>query len=68
MLPIALERIGLPDSLNMHGRRKLAAAEPADAGCPIKEIAAITEHTTLAMAERYTKRADQQGLAEAAIV
>ncbi len=63
----ALERIGLPGDLNVHGIRKLAAANLADAGCSMKEIGSITGHKTLAMIELYTRSADQQKLASAAI-
>jgi integrase len=67
-LPKALARIGLPADLNVHGLRKLAAAELADAGCSTHEIAAITGHSTLAMVELYTKSANQQRLARSAVV
>ena len=61
-----MEKIGLP-GLNVHGLRKLAAASLADAGCTPHEIAAITGHQTLAMVELYTRSADQERLASAAI-
>lgn len=67
-LPIALAEIGLPRDLNVHGLRKLAAAELADAGCSVHEIAAITGHRSLAMVALYTRSADQERLASAAIV
>lgn len=67
-LPKHLVRVGLPRALNVHGLRKLAATELADAGCSTHEIAAITGHTTLAMVELYTRSADQERLAKAAIV
>lgn len=67
-MPAALARIGLPDDLNVHGLRKLAAANLAEAGCSTKQIAAITGHATLAMVELYTRSADQERLAEAAII
>lgn len=67
-LPTALVRLGMPRSLNVHGLRKLAAAELADAGCTIHEIAAITGHRTLSMIQHYTRTADQRRLAEAAVV
>jgi integrase len=68
VLPRALARLGMPDGLNMHGLRKLAAAELAEAGCTEKEIAAITGHRTLSMVQHYTKSADQPRLAGAAIL
>lgn len=64
----ALQRIGLPPNLNVHGLRKLAAANLADAGCSVHEIGAITGHKTLAMISLYTQSADQERLAGAAIV
>lgn len=67
-LPIALAKVGLSDDMNVHGLRKLAAAELADAGCSVHEIAAITGHTSLSMVQLYTRSADQERLASAAIV
>lgn len=64
----ALERLGLPSKLNVHGLRKLAAANLADVGCSTREIGAITGHKTLAMIELYTRSADQQKLATSAIL
>jgi integrase len=66
-MPAALARLGLPDDLNVHGLRKLAAANLADAGCSTKQIMAVTGHRTLAMVELYTRSADQEALASAAI-
>jgi YD repeat-containing protein len=67
-MPRGLARIGLPDGLNVHGLRKLAAAELADAGCSMHEIAAVTGHLSLSMVQLYTKSADQERLASAAII
>jgi integrase len=67
-LPAALLRLDLSDDLNVHGLRKLAATELADAGCSVHEIAAITGHRTLSMVQLYTRSADQERLASAAIV
>jgi integrase len=67
-MPPALVRIGLSGNLNVHGLRKLAAAELADAGCSIHEIAAITGHQSLSMVQLYTRTADQERLASAAII
>lgn len=67
-LPAALARLGMPSDLNVHGLRKLAATSLADAGCTTHEIAAITGHRTLAMVQHYTRTADQERLAGAAIV
>ncbi|APT60113.1 hypothetical protein RGI145_22345 [Roseomonas gilardii] len=62
-----MSRIGLK-GLNVHGLRKAAAARLADAGCSPHEIAAITGHKTLSMVELYTRSADQEKLARAAIL
>lgn len=59
---------GLRPGLNMHGFRKLAAINLAAAGATTKEIAAFVGWDTLAMVELYTRDADQEGLASAAIV
>lgn len=67
MLPIALQRIGLPP-LGAHGLRKLAATALAEAGCSTHEIAAITGHKSLSMVQLYTASHDQQRLARAAII
>lgn len=67
-MPAALVRIGLSNEINVHGIRKLAAANLAEAGCSTKEIAAITGHRTSAMVDFYTRSADQRKLAGAAIV
>jgi integrase len=62
----ALGRIGLR-GLNIHGLRKLAAVRLADAGASVHEIAAITGHASLSQVALYTKQADQERLARAAI-
>lgn len=67
-LPRVLRAIGLPAGLNVHGLRKLAAARLADAGCSVHEIAAITGYKSLSMVQLYTASADQERLAEAAIL
>ena len=59
-------RVGLPEGLNLHGLRKLAAVRLAQAGCSAHEIAAVTGHRTLAEVARYTAAADQERLARAA--
>lgn len=66
-LPIELKRIGIHESLTIHGLRKLAAASLADAGCSPHQIAAITGHKTLSMVEHYTKSADQRYLGQSAV-
>lgn len=63
-----LERIRVVGPLNVHGLRKLAAASLAEAGCSAHEIAAVTGHRSLSMVQLYTRSADQERLASAAIV
>jgi integrase len=67
-LPYALQKIGLPAGLNIHGLRKSAAANLADAGCSASEIAAVTGHKSLQMVALYTASADQERMAKAAII
>ncbi len=54
--------------LTFHGLRYTAATRLAEAGCSLKEIAAVTGHKSLAMIEKYTSAADQKRLAGAAIL
>jgi integrase len=63
----AVLKAGLRPGLNMHGFRKLAAINLAAAGATTREIAAFVGWDTLAMVELYTKDADQEGLATAAV-
>ena len=64
----ALARIGFEPGRNVHGLRKLAATNLAEAGCSAHEIAAITGHRSLALVSLYTASADQERMATAAIV
>jgi site-specific recombinase XerD len=64
----AIDEAGLPSRCVPHGLRKAAARRLAEAGCTTKQIAAITGHRTLSEVQRYTEAAEQEGLAEAAIV
>lgn len=50
-----------------HGLRKSAAVRLVEAGCSSKEVAAITGHASLREIERYTRAAEQEKLARAAI-
>jgi integrase len=50
-----------------HGLRKAFARRLAEAGCSEHEIGAITGHTSLREIVRYTKAADQERLAVAAM-
>ena len=60
-------KAGLPNGLSAHGLRKACARRLAEAGCSAHEIASITGHASLKEVERYTKAADQRGLARRAI-
>lgn len=57
----------LPAGLSPHGLRKASARRLAEAGCTPHQIAAITGHVTLSEVERYTRTADQERLARAAV-
>jgi integrase len=63
----AIDRLGFPPGWNIHGLRKLAAANLAEAGCSAHEIMAITGHKTMGMVSLYTASADQERMATAAI-
>lgn len=63
----ALAEHGFREGINLHGLRKLAATELAEAGCSALEIQAITGHASLAMVSLYTRSADQERLAKSAI-
>jgi enterobacteria phage integrase len=67
MMGEAISAAGLPDRCMPHGLRKAASRRLAEAGCSTREIMAITGHKTLAEVERYTREADQERLARAAI-
>ncbi len=56
------------EGLTFHGLRYTAAARLAEAGCSLKEIAAVTGHRSLSMIEKYSRDADQKRLAGAAIL
>jgi integrase len=60
-------RISLSNDMNVHGLRKLAAAELPDAGCGMHEIAATTGHQSISMVQLYPRSAGQERLATAAI-
>ena len=55
------------DGYAIHGLRKNAAVELANAGCSPMEIAAITGHKTLGMVQHYSKRRDQRVAARSAM-
>jgi integrase len=58
---------GVRKGLSAHGLRKLACIRLAEAGCTAHEIMAISGHKSLKEVERYTKAADQERLARAAV-
>lgn len=58
---------GLPKGYSAHGLRKAACRRLAEAGCTANQIAAISGHASLAEVQRYTKAADQERLARAAM-
>ena len=60
-----LVKAGLP-GLSVHGLRKLAATRLAEAGCSNHEINSILGWRTLAMADLYTRSAEQKRLAQSA--
>lgn len=53
--------------LTFHGLRHTVATKLADAGADDKTIMAVTGHKSVAMVEKYTKRADQKRRAKAGI-
>lgn len=55
------------DGLTAHGLRKAAGRRLAEAGCTAKEIMAVLGHTTMQQVELYTRDADQETLADAAM-
>lgn len=63
-----VRRLGLRDGLNLHGFRKLAATRLAEAGATTHEIAAALGWDSLAHVELYTRSANQERLAEAAVL
>jgi integrase len=63
----AIEAAGLPRDCRVHGLRKAAGRRLAEAGCTAHEIMSILGHRSLSEAERYTRGANQQSLATAAI-
>ena len=67
-LQLELAKIpGFPHGRNIHGLRKLAAANLAEAGCTLHEIASVTGHASLGMLQLYTKSVDQERLSASAI-
>ena len=67
LIATATKAAGLPPKCVAHGLRKAALRRLAEAGSTTKQIAAVSGHRSLSEIERYTARADQAGLARAAI-
>ena len=67
IIAVAVRAAGLPRRCVAHGLRKAALRRSAEAGSTTKQIAAVSGHRSLSEIERYTARADQAGLAQAAI-
>jgi len=63
----ALKAAGLND-LSTHGLRYTAAAKLAELGLSTKLIASITGHRSSAMIEKYSRGANQEVMADAAIL
>jgi integrase len=63
----AITAADLPLTAQPHGLRKAAGRRLAEAGATAHQIMAVLGHTTLAEAERYTREADQQRLADEGI-
>jgi len=63
----AIDDAGLSDDCVMHGLRKVAARDLAEAGCSLHEIMSVTGHESLSEVARYTKSANQQRMAQLAI-
>jgi integrase len=51
------------DGLTCHGLRSSCATALAEVGCSAHEIMAVLGHTTLEMAQKYTKEAERRRLA-----
>ena len=62
----ARARAGLAAGVSLHGLRKNATIELAEAGCTEAEIKAITGHETSEMIALYSKGANQRRVAKAA--
>src|SRR4029077_13792798 len=58
---------GLPADCHFHGLRYSAAKTLAEAGCSTHQIASITGHKTLGMAQKYSKGVEQRRLATEAM-
>jgi integrase len=64
----AVDKAKLRPGLNLHGFRKLAAVRLAEAGATTSEIAAAIGWDSLSHVELYTRSANQERLADAAVI
>src|SRR5262249_21536613 len=67
LVAIAARAAGLLCECVAHGLRKAALRRLAEHGATTREMQAISGHKSLSEVERYTRQADQQRLAKAAI-
>ena len=67
IIRLAVKQAGLPARCVAHGLRKTALRRLAENGASEKEISAVSGHKSIAEVQRYTKAADQAGLARAAM-
>jgi integrase len=67
LIAAAVKVAGLPTECVAHGLRKAALRRLAEHGSTTNQIQAVSGHRTLSEVERYTRQADQQRLAKAAI-
>jgi integrase len=67
LISAAVKAAGLPPECVAHGLRKASLRRLAEHGATSKEMQAISGHKSLSEIERYTRQADQQRLAKAAI-
>lgn len=58
---------GLPRGISPHSLRKGLLTHLADNGATTRQLMAVSGHTTLSEAERYTRKADQKRLAADAL-
>ena len=63
-LPTPLTRRRLPEDCVLHGLRKTAARQLAEAGCTEQEIKAVTGHTTSGWSPTTREAADQEEASE----
>jgi integrase len=67
MIRRAAKDARLPAGCSAHGLRKAVTRRLAEGGATAKEIASVSGHKTLREIERYTDKADQRRLSQAAM-